>query len=81
LWRTADKAADAAEAMKITAQDLLSLGVTDRIVDEPLGGAHRDPQGAIDNLKAAIVEELTGCSALGGDELLKQRRAKYLAMA
>jgi acetyl-CoA carboxylase carboxyl transferase subunit alpha len=81
LWRTADKAADAAEAMKITAQDLLSLGVTDRIVDEPLGGAHRDPQGAIDNLKMAIVEELAGCSALGGDELLKQRRAKYLAMA
>ena len=81
LWRTADKAADAAEAMKITAQDLLSLGVADRIVDEPLGGAHRDPQGAIDNLKAAILEELTGCSALGGEELLKQRRAKYLAMA
>ena len=81
LWRTADKAADAAEAMKITAQDLLSLGVTDRIVDEPLGGAHRDPQAAIENLKAAIVEELAGCSALGGDELLKQRRAKYLAMA
>ena len=81
LWRTADKAADAAEAMKITAQDLLSLGVTDRIVDEPLGGAHRDPQAAIESLKAAIVEELAGCSALGGDELLKQRRAKYLAMA
>ena len=81
LWRTADKAADAAEAMKITAQDLLSLGVADRIVEEPLGGAHRDPQGAIEALKAAILEELTGCSALGGDELLKQRRAKYLAMA
>ena len=81
LWRTADKAADAAEAMKITAQDLLSLGVTDRIVDEPLGGAHRDPQGTIENLKAAIIEELAGCSALGGDELLKQRRAKYLAIA
>ena len=81
LWRTADKAADAAEAMRITAQDLLSLGVADRIVDEPLGGAHRDPQGAIGKLKAAILEELAGCSALGGDELLKQRRAKYLAMA
>jgi len=81
LWRTADKAADAAEAMKITAQDLLSLGVADRIVDEPLGGAHRDPQGAIENLKAALLEELTGCSALAGDELLKQRRAKYLAIA
>ena len=81
LWRTADKAADAAEAMKITAQDLLSLGVVDRIVSEPIGGAHRDPQGAINSLKEAVVEELTGCSALGGEELLKQRRAKYLAIA
>ena len=80
LWRTADKAADAAEAMKITAQDLLSLGVVDRIVPEPIGGAHRDPKGAIQGLKEAIVEELSGCSALGGEELLKQRRAKYLAI-
>ncbi len=80
LWRTADKAADAAEAMKITAQDLMSLGVVDRIVPEPVGGAHRDPQGAIQELKDAIVEELSGCSALGGEELLKQRRAKYLTI-
>ena len=71
LWRTADKAADAAEAMKITAQDQQSLGVVDRIVPEPLGGAHRDPEAAIGNLKEAIVEELSGCSALGGEELLR----------
>jgi len=81
LWRTADKAADAAEAMKITAQDQQSLGVVDRIVPEPLGGAHRDPERAIASLKEAILEELLGCSALGGEELLRQRRAKYLAMA
>jgi len=81
LWRTADKAADAAEAMKITAQDQQALGVVDRIVLEPLGGAHRDPERAIANLKEAILEELGGCSALGGEELLRQRRAKYLAMA
>jgi len=81
LWRTADKAADAAEAMKITAQDQQALGIVDRIVTEPLGGAHRDPDLAIRSLKEAIVEELKGCSALGGDELLRQRRAKYLAMA
>ena len=81
LWRTADKAAEAAEAMKITAQDQASLGVVDRIVPEPLGGAQRDPRLAIDNLKQAIVEELAGCAALGGEELLRQRRAKYLAMA
>ena len=53
----------------------------DRIVPEPVGGAHRDPQGAIKGLKEAILEELSGCSALGGEELLKQRRAKYLAIA
>ena len=81
LWRTADKAADAAEAMRITAQDQQALGVVDRIVEEPLGGAHRDPVEAIANLKEAILEELSGCAPLGGDELLKQRRAKYLAMA
>ncbi|HET6942729.1 MAG TPA: acetyl-CoA carboxylase carboxyltransferase subunit alpha [Sphingomicrobium sp.] len=81
LWRTADKAADAAEAMKITAQDQQSLGVVDRIVPEPLGGAHRDPERAIASLKEAILEEVGGCSALGGEELLRQRRAKYLAMA
>jgi acetyl-CoA carboxylase carboxyl transferase subunit alpha len=81
LWRTADKAADAAEAMRITAQDQQALGVVDRIVEEPLGGAHRDPTEAIASLKEAILEELSGCAALGGDEILKQRRAKYLSMA
>ena len=81
LWRTADKAADAAEAMRITAQDQQALGVVDRIVGEPLGGAHREPTEAIASLKAAILEELSGCAALGGDEILKQRRAKYLSMA
>jgi acetyl-CoA carboxylase carboxyl transferase subunit alpha len=80
LWRTADKAADAAEAMKITAADLQSLGVVDRIVPEPLGGAHRDPVVAIANLKGAIVEELDGCSALSAEELLNQRRDKFLAI-
>jgi acetyl-CoA carboxylase carboxyl transferase subunit alpha len=80
LWRTADKAAEAAEAMKITASDLQALGVVDRIVAEPLGGAHRDPDAAIGAIKGAIVEELDGCSALSGDELRAQRRAKYLAI-
>src|SRR6478609_4112812 len=80
LWRTADRAADAAEAMKITAQDQQALGVIDRIVDEPLGGAHRDPEAAIGALKGALIEELDGCSKLGPDELRKQRRAKYLAI-
>jgi acetyl-CoA carboxylase carboxyl transferase subunit alpha len=80
LWRTSDKAAEAAEAMKITAQDLQGLGVIDRIVLEPLGGAHRDPDAAIGALKGAILEELDGCGELGPDELLAQRRAKFLAI-
>jgi acetyl-CoA carboxylase carboxyl transferase subunit alpha len=80
LWRTADKAPDAAEAMKITAQDQQALGVIDRIVPEPLGGAQRDPDAAIGSLKGAIVEELDGCSKLGPNELRAQRRSKFLAI-
>ncbi|MGZ2412960.1 acetyl-CoA carboxylase carboxyl transferase subunit alpha [Sphingomonas sp. F9_3S_D5_B_2] len=80
LWRTADKAGEAAEAMKITAADLLALGVIDRIVPEPLGGAQRDPGAAIGSLKRVIVEELDGCGRLPADELLRQRRAKFLAI-
>src|SRR5438309_7055150 len=58
LWRTADKAADAAEAMRVTAGDLKQLGVIDRIVSEPVGGAHRHPAEAIAMLGEAIAEEL-----------------------
>jgi acetyl-CoA carboxylase carboxyl transferase subunit alpha len=80
LWRTADKAPEAAEAMKITAQDQQALGVVDRIVPEPLGGAQRDPDAAIGSLKGAILEELDGSSQLGPSELRAQRRAKFLAI-
>ncbi|MEP1420136.1 MAG: acetyl-CoA carboxylase carboxyltransferase subunit alpha, partial [Erythrobacter sp.] len=58
LWRTSEKAADAAQAMKITAQHLKRLGVIDRIVQEPVGGAHRDPQGMAVTLGNVIGEEL-----------------------
>jgi acetyl-CoA carboxylase carboxyl transferase subunit alpha len=80
LWRTADKAADAAEAMRITATDLQALGVVDRIVPEPVGGAHRSREEAISNLKTAILEELKGCSTMRPKQLLEQRRAKFLAI-
>jgi acetyl-CoA carboxylase carboxyl transferase subunit alpha len=81
LWRTADKAPDAAEAMRITAADLLSLKVIDRIVPEPLGGAHRAPSEAIATLKQAIVEELDDLGGLTPDQLRKARREKFLAIA
>ena len=80
LWRTADKAADAAEAMKVTAVDLQALGVVDRVVPEPLGGAHRDPVVAIANLKAAVIEEIDGLAKLDRPQLVEQRRAKFLAI-
>jgi acetyl-CoA carboxylase carboxyl transferase subunit alpha len=81
LWRTAEKAADAAEAMKITAQDLERLGVIERIVAEPVGGAHRHPAEAIASLGAAIDEELTALAGLSRDEVRSARREKYLRIA
>ncbi len=78
LWRTSDKAADAAEAMKVTAQDLLGLGVIDRIVREPVGGAHRDPAAACAALGAAIGEELDALAGKTGDELRRLRAERFL---
>jgi acetyl-CoA carboxylase carboxyl transferase subunit alpha len=78
LWHKADKASDAAAAMKITAQDLLGLHVIDGIIPEPAGGAHRSPETAIqaaaDTIEAAL-RELSGFSA---DELKRLRREKFL---
>jgi acetyl-CoA carboxylase carboxyl transferase subunit alpha len=81
LWRTAEKAADAAEAMRVTAQDLKALGVIDRIVAEPVGGAHRDPAEAMAALGEAIGEELEALAGLSPSEVRTDRRAKYLAIA
>ena len=80
LWRTADKAADAAEAMKITAQDQKALGVIDRIVPEPTGGAHRSPVEAIETLKLALVDEIDHLAKLDRTALIDQRRTKFLAI-
>jgi len=80
LWRTADKAADAAEAMRIAADDLKELGVVDRIVEEPLGGAHRNRSAAIEALRDAISEELARYDSLSPDQIIAERRAKFLAI-
>ena len=81
LWRTAEKAPDAAEAMKVTAQDLKGLGVIDRIVPEPVGGAHRDPVVAATSLGAAIAEELDMLIGYAPHELKRQREDRFLAIA
>ena len=80
LWRTGDKAADAAQAMKMTADDLKALRIIDRIVPEPVGGAHRDHGIAAAALASAIDEELDALSGFSSKELLQQRRAKFLSM-
>jgi acetyl-CoA carboxylase carboxyl transferase subunit alpha len=80
LWRTAEKAADAAEAMRVTAADLKQLGIVDRIVAEPVGGAHRDPAEAMASLGRALGEELDSLGRNSGRDLKAQRRAKYLSI-
>ena len=80
LWRTADKAADAAEAMKVTAQHLKELKVIDRIIGEPLGGAHRDPGAAVLALGDAVEAALDGLDGMSPEALRQARRAKFLAM-
>jgi acetyl-CoA carboxylase carboxyl transferase subunit alpha len=80
LWRSAEKAQEAADALKLTAQDLLRLGVIDDVVPEPLGGAHREPQSAIAAAGAAIETALRPLLGLDGAKLREQRREKFLAM-
>ncbi len=80
LWRTAEKAADAAEAMKMTAQDLARLGIADEIVKEPMGGAHRSHGEAIGALSAAIGRALSSLAGRDAAALRQERREKFLAM-
>jgi acetyl-CoA carboxylase carboxyl transferase subunit alpha len=80
LWKDSARAKDAATAMKITAQDLLELGVIDAIVDEPLGGAHRAPSAAVAKVGAAVAEALDALDQLSPSELRKQRRERFMAI-
>ena len=80
LWRDSARAEDAATAMKITAQDLKRLGVVDIVVDEPVGGAHRNQVEAIETVGAAIAGSLEEMSELKPSELRKARRDKFLAI-
>ncbi|MFT4097524.1 MAG: acetyl-CoA carboxylase carboxyltransferase subunit alpha [Rhodoblastus sp.] len=80
LWRDSGRAQDAATNMKITAQDLLKFGIIDTIVSEPVGGAHRDPDAAIQATGAAISAAFAGLAGLSRDELRAARADKFLAM-
>jgi acetyl-CoA carboxylase carboxyl transferase subunit alpha len=80
LWRTRENAPDAAEALKLTAQDLLKLGVIDEIIEEPLGAAHRERSATISKVGRAIASHLRDLSQLDGDILRTRRREKFLEM-
>ncbi|HEY2892345.1 MAG TPA: acetyl-CoA carboxylase carboxyltransferase subunit alpha [Dongiaceae bacterium] len=80
LWRSSEQAKEAAEALKLTAEDLLKLGIIDEVVVEPLGGAHRDRAGTITALGDAIDMALTELCRHDGARLRAERREKFLAM-
>ena len=80
LWRTADKAPQAAEAMRLTAQSLAELGIIDRIVPEPVGGAQRNPQEAAEALAEALSSALGDLDGIAPDALRTAREERYLAI-
>lgn len=77
LWRDSAEAEKAAEALKLTAKDLLEFGVVDGVIDEPAGGAHRDPKAMIRQLERVLEQELNTLSTLGSEELLQQRQTRF----
>jgi acetyl-CoA carboxylase carboxyl transferase subunit alpha len=80
LWRDRAKAAEAAQALKLTAHDLLRLGIVDEIIKEPLGGAHRDSESCARNIKTAIEKYLQELLPLSRQELLKKRYQRFRKM-
>lgn len=78
LWRSAEKAQTAAEALRLTADDMLTLGVIDGIVPEPVGGAHRDIALALENLGDAIAEQLSAFTDMDAEALKQDRADKYI---
>ncbi|MGC6512060.1 MAG: acetyl-CoA carboxylase carboxyltransferase subunit alpha [Parvibaculales bacterium] len=80
LWRSRDKAKEAATALKVTSQSLLELGVIDRILEEPVGGAHRERAAMMNAVGDAVIEEIDALSGLSPEALRKSRREKFLSM-
>ena len=78
LWRSSERAKDAAESMKITANDLLKLGIIDKIIDEPLGGAHREPIQIISQVKSYLKDTIVELNQFTELELIQKRRDKFL---
>ncbi len=80
LWRDPSKSLEAAEAMKLTAKDLLNFGVIDEIVEEPLGGAHRDPESIALDVKNVLIKNLRFFENMSSDQIFEHRKSKFLKM-
>ena len=80
LWRSADKKKEAAEAQKLTAQDLLGFKLIDQVISEPLGGAHRNPKKAIESVGNSIEQALKELKNFTPKQLIARRRQKFLEM-
>jgi len=80
LWKSGDKAPEAAEALKLTSKDLLRLGLVDKVIEEPLGGAHRDPKAAVEGVRVQLSAWLTELAQVPVPELLAQRYRKFRSM-
>ena len=78
LWRDPKKSLQAAEAMKLTAKDLLKFGIIDEVISEPLGGAHRDPETIAADIKHSIIKNLRSFENLSREEVYDHRKAKFL---
>ena len=78
LWRDPSKSLEAAEAMKLTAKDLLKLGIIDEVISEPLGGAHRDPESIATDIKHSIIKNLKNFETFSKEEVYDHRKSKFL---
>ena len=78
LWRDPSKSLQAAEAMKLTAKDLLKLKIIDEVIPEPLGGAHRDPDAIAADIKYSIIKNLKNFENFSKDEIYDHRKSKFL---
>ena len=80
LWKNSDKMREAADALKLTAQHLKKIGVVDKVIKEPLGGAHRDKKKALEEVKKSLLEEIIAFQKIDRQKIKKQRSDKYINM-
>ncbi len=80
LWKNSDKMREAADALKLTAQHLKKIGVVDKVIKEPLGGAHRDKNKALEEVKKTLLEEIIAFQKIDRQKIKKQRADKYINM-